>query len=368
MKRDVIFVTISLANMAGGLERNIISIANYLADDHRVQLVTFDWPSKKSFFHISDNVRWHKIATSSPHAPIGFFDRLRVMLNLRRVIKATSNPVIIGFHHGILVRLILSSLGLRRSLIVSERNSLSLYKHISASKWNANFLSLHLIKKITVQIPAYKLDYPFTLRGRIVCIPNAVSEEYSPPIIHRALKEHRTRNILAVGRLCAQKQFDHLIIAFAKISPSFADWRVTILGDGEYRSELLALIQRLGMNDKVMLVAATDDILSYYSEADIFCTTSKWEGFPNALVEAMAMGIPSIGYETCEGVNHLIDNGINGRLVQSDPRHLKLADSLEYLMKNGNLRHRLGMAAATSVEQYHPHQILPKWQALIATC
>ena len=367
MSRDVIFVTISLNNMAGGLERNIISIANYLSSHHRVRIVSFDWPSVKSFFTISDMVTWHRIATSSPHAPIGFFRRLKVILNLRRVIKSTENPVIIGFHHGIMVRIVLACFGLRVNLVTSERNSLSIYRHISTSKWNANFLFLHFARKITVQMPGYRRDYPATLRGRIVCIPNAVSNEHSPGAVHRALTNQQTRNILAVGRLCAQKQFDHLIIAFAKLAPRHANWRITILGDGEHRPELLNLIQRLGLSRKVRLVAATHDVVFHYRNADIFCTTSKWEGFPNALAEAMAMAIPPLGYQGCEGVNQLIEDGINGCLVECDEMHLQLTDRLEALMRDDGLRRRLGQGAATTMERYRPDQVLPKWLDLIDT-
>ena len=72
MPRDVIFVTVSLANMAGGIERNITGLSSILSESYRVQLVSFDWPGAHSFFEVSEKVMWHKIAVSEPHSKIGF--------------------------------------------------------------------------------------------------------------------------------------------------------------------------------------------------------------------------------------------------------------------------------------------------------
>ena len=233
MQKNIFLITISLNKMAGGLERNIVSISNHLSKCSTVTLISFDFPDAVSFFEISKSVRWVKIGNSTPHRAISFSNRLELILRLRRLIKDSPSPTVIVFHHGILLRVLLASLALKSNIVVSERNALSLYKHTSLRKWNLNFLALHLVKKIVVQFLSYKNDYPITLRHKIVSIPNAtnfvsIKDEKLP-----AQAIPKTQQVLAVGRLCAQKQFEDLISAFANVSANNNHWNLVILGDGD---------------------------------------------------------------------------------------------------------------------------------------
>ena len=145
---------------------------------------------------------------------------------------------------------------------------MSLYNHTSQSKWNLNFLGLFLVQKIIVQMPDYKADYPRLLQDKIEIIPNSINNKFF--IEQQGIKANQKtrKRILAVGRLCAQK-FDKLIRAFSIISNRQPDWRLTIVGEGELKSELVSLIESYDLSHCIELLPPTQNIYEHYREADI---------------------------------------------------------------------------------------------------
>src|SRR5262249_39982234 len=138
-------------------------------------IVTFDRSDAAPFFPIDSRVAWSKVGEAQPHGSVTFRQRLRIIRRCREVIaKAGDRPIVICFHHGILIRFLLATVLLRASVMCSERNSLTHYNFIKLNKWNLNFLALFLIKRIIVQFPSYVADYPRLVRSRIAVIPNPV--------------------------------------------------------------------------------------------------------------------------------------------------------------------------------------------------
>ena len=358
------FATISLDEMPGGLERNIVTLANTLARHrHACSLVTFDRANAKSFYRIAKNVQWYKVGTTRPHAPIGFGARLRLILAIRKALKDARVSVLVCFHHGILVRFVLATLFMRIRIVVSERNSLTLYDHIRQSKWNLNFLLLFLVSRITVQFPQYVDEYPRLLRRRIVVIPNPVPP---PPPQPGDDGERQPFQVLAVGRLCAQKNYEMLLEAFATLAPRHEDWELVIVGRGEMREHLLAQAGRYDLESRVRLIPATPSISDVYTRASLFCMPSRWEGFPNALAEAMAHGLPVVGYRGCAGVRDLVDHGKTGLLAAGNGDPLSLSETLDRLMADPEGRKAMGKAAKEFVIQFHPSRIFLQWEDLLS--
>jgi glycosyltransferase involved in cell wall biosynthesis len=171
--------------------------------------------------------------------------------------------------------------------------------------------------------------------------------------------------VLGVGRLSVEKGFDLLIDAFARVAARHPAWRLTIAGEGPARGELTAQITARGLTGRVLLPGFTSSPRAVMRAAHLFVLPSRFEGMPNALIEAMAEGLACIGFDCRTGPAELIDHGVNGWLVPAEDVSA-LADALELLMKDPGMRARLGAQASAVRDKYSPHAILELWRALLA--
>lgn len=353
--------TIALANMPGGLERNLIALANHLAHQgHAVRLLTFDQPGGPAFYPIHPSVAWHRLGRNTPHQRIGFAERLALIWRMREALLADGRPDrLVVFHHGLLSRWMAARLFTGIPVICSERNALALYDHVRQRKWNRNFLMLFLTCRITVQFPNYVSDYPAPLRPRIAVVPNPVAGLAAH---HGAAREPL---ILSVGRLCAQKRFDLLIRACALVFRFRPDWRLIIVGSGPLQAELEALIDRHALGERITLTPPRPDLSDLYARATLYCQPSQWEGFPNAQAEAMAAGVIPVGFADTRGVADLIEPGVSGFLCQGAATPEALAETL--LAATGEVDRLPAMSrhAAEVRDRYSPDRWAAAWDAVL---
>lgn len=363
--KNLVLATISLDRMAGGLEKNIVNLANNMhRRGHKVHLVTFDHDSATSFYPLDAGVIWHKTGRTPVHGKISFSERLALITRIRSIIQNAAPASIICFHHGILARFFLASLFTGCKLICSERNSLSLYNHVRTKLWNLNFLLLHACHRITVQFAGYARDYPASLRKRITCIPNPVF-----PVTGEAKPDQPNSkgrfSLLSVTRLCDQKNIQALIRAFANIQTQFPDWDLDIVGDGVSQAELESLIQSLNLQTRITLHGKQDQVGQYYQAAHLFCLPSKWEGFPNAMAEAMSYALPVIGYAGCRGTSDLVNDNITGFLAAGNGNIDSLTKTLEKLMSDPALRVKTGQTAKREMQNYTPERVYDLWETIL---
>lgn len=351
--------------MAGGLERNIINLANhFVRQGHKVALITFDKEKATPFYYVDSKIKWYKLGKSEPHRPISFINRLILIHKIRAIVRGYRFPSIICFHHGILLRFFLGSFFLASVIIVSERNSLSLYDHIKSKRWNLNFLLMYFVKHITIQFPSYSKNYPKLMQKKLLVIPNPVTKvtrlaEPSTP--------HKNGRfiLLSVGRLCSQKNFECLIKAFKIISSTFPKWDLHLVGDGAYLSDLKKLIKNLSLENRIVIHQKTKNISLKYLEANLFCLPSKWEGFPNTLAEAQAHGLPVIGFEDCCGVRDLIKHNTNGLLSTGNGDSESLARSMKTLMAQPESRKNMGARGNKLMAKYDNRKVFKIWDDLL---
>jgi glycosyltransferase involved in cell wall biosynthesis len=153
--------------------------------------------------------------------------------------------------------------------------------------------------------------------------------------------------ILAAGRFCEQKNFGDLVTAMARLKESGCPFRLVIAGDGEQRAELADRVGRLGLESEVALPGNLTDLDKILQAADIFVMSSLWEGLPLVLLEAMAAGLPVVAYGI-PGIEEVVADGATGLIVPvGEP--VSLADGLERLAGDGELRGRLGAAGETRI-------------------
>jgi glycosyltransferase involved in cell wall biosynthesis len=195
-------------------------------------------------------------------------------------------------------------------------------------------------------------------RPRIERIPNTARPLGGPR------PDLAARRVVAAGRLAPQKGFDLLIAAFGEVVADHPDWKLRILGSGDRRAELQAMIDARGLADSVELAGATSDIGPELAQASIFALSSRREGFPLVLVEAMSKGLAVVSFACPTGPRDLIEDHANGILVP--PRDTAaFAAALRELIEDEPLRRRLGAAAATTASAYDMDAVGPRWEALL---
>ena len=354
-----VLVARSFHAMAGGVERMAISIMNeMIARGHDVTLITWDYKNAKTFYPMDPQVKWIKLDLGSPQEKSGWLVRYRRALIFRKTIKKFTPQVILAFQHGIFLATYFYLFGMNIPIIASERNAPSRFNFIASGK-NKEFVfqSLRLATGITVQFSRYIEGYPEFLRGKIHVIHNSVL----PQEINRPSKRER-KILLSVGRLSFQKNFLVLIRAFSALASKYPNWDLVIVGEGEQKDLISQEIIKHNMSKRVIIRQPVSNIESEFRKADIFCLASFWEGFPNALAEALSFGIPSVGFANCSGVCDLIINESNGLLAEGLGNADSLKGSLRKLMQDKDLRIKMSKNAHSSVRKYNPKEVFDNWE------
>ena len=170
--------------------------------------------------------------------------------------------------------------------------------------------------------------------------------------------------IIAAGRLTVQKGFDLLIPAFAKAATDHPEWRLRIHGKGKAKPELQGLIEEHGMTGRIELAGPAQDMGAAMSEASIFVLSSRFEGFPLILIEAMGKGLAVVSFDCPTGPSDIIDDHRNGILVPHKDIDA-LAAGMGELMGDEALRRRCAAAALESSRAFGIDAIGPRWEALL---
>ncbi len=350
----------AIHNTAGGVERMSNLIMNQMVErGHQIELVTLDKKDATSFYPLNSFIKWHKLESGDTLQKADFFTRLQRILSIRRIVKTFKPDVLLAFQEASFLSARLSVIGLNIPVIAAERNSPSRFTFMGLSKRQLAFLSFRFARFITIQSSSFTTYYPKGLHDKIKVIPNPVFQVASFPDIKKE------KIILSVGRLEHQKNFQILIQAFAQIATAFPDWTLVIIGEGKDRTEIETLVTNLNLKNRVILPGHITDLSSYYQKASVFCLSSLWEGFPNSLAEALSYGLPSIGFQDCDGVRDLIKNGRNGILAEGNANIPSLTKVLIKLLNDEKLRDEMGLEAIRSVQGYQPSSIFDQWEELL---
>ncbi len=359
----IMFVCRMFDRVAGGVERMATNIMNAMAErGHEVALFTWDLDGAEPFYPMDDSITWHRLDMGHAGRIAGNRLRARRAIEFRRLAQSTTPDVVIGFQHGAWLFAEVSLAGCDVPVILAERSAPDQYDHTSAGKFrNLIFQSMRPAPAITVQSPNYVDRYPAFLRSRIVVIPNPVypARRFADPGTERA-----QRTLLSVGRLSYHKNYPALIAAFARLAPARPEWRLQIVGEGKERTALESLIEATGLGDRISMDGAVTDVASQYASADLFCLPSRREGFPNALAEALAHGLPAVAYEGCAGTGDLVEPGENGLLAEGNGDTAALTESLEVLMDDAAKRDRMGANARSIAGRFTPDRNYDAWERL----
>ena len=185
-------------------------------------------------------------------------------------------------------------------------------------------------------------------------IPNAanfIADKYS---------DCSAKRVIAVGRLDYQKSFDRLIQVWEKVHLQMPQWRLDIFGQGEWQEMLQRMIDERGLQEVVKLNVPTKNIGKEYSESSMLVMSSHYEGFPMVMIEAMACGLPAVCFDFKCGPRDIVSEGENG-LIVPDGDIDGMAEAMVRLMKDDDLRKRMGENAKKVVEKYSEDRVMGLW-------
>ena len=214
---------------------------------------------------------------------------------------------------------------------------------------------------VAVLTEADRAEYAALLDGstRVEQIPNAVAE------LDGAAPDLSAKTVLAAGRLKRQKDFGSLIRAFAQVAASHPDWQLRICGGGPRRWGLAKLIRELGLERSVVLTGPVDRLGDEMANASIYALSSKREGFPMVLLEAMGKGLPVVSFDCPTGPREIVRDRENGLLVP-DRDVDALAAAIGEMIEDEELRRRCGAGARQTAARYSIDVIGARWEELLA--
>ena len=347
----------------GGAERVMSIVANYWVDrGWDVTLILLVPPTKPPFYPLDARIKLKPLGVAGNSANVlaaigNTWQRISV---LRREIIASKPDVVISFMNSVNVYTIAACAMLNIPTIVSE--------HIYPGANDANKVWQFMMKwtyryadLVTVLTQNALPFYPAKQGYRTLVMPN--------PVIKPAPVKDTTRlltnpSLLAIGKLHPQKGFDLLLEAFHRLQPKYPQWQLTILGEGDRRAELEDLRARLQLTDCVHLPGLVINVREYLSQAELFVMPSRFEGFPMALCEAMACGVPVLAADCLSGPRDIIEDGINGVLVATEDVDA-LVVGLDALMSDPARRQQLAKNAPQILDRFGLEQVMAIWTEAI---
>lgn len=362
MKTRLIIACRAIDNMAGGVERQALSLLNEMSKrGYEARLLTFDEENAKAFYPLDTKVCWYKLNIGSPKEKSDWIKRWKRFKKLRSIIKEFSPDIILAFQHGMFISLFLYLIGLKIRVIAAERESPFRFEYLKAGKYRELiFQTFRLANLLTVQCQSYVAAYPKYLHSKIVVVPNAILPQTQFAVQKNHLADKRI--ILCVGRLGYQKNQLVLLRAFSQIQNDFKNWDLVLAGEGEGRAEIEDYIKKHSLSARVKLLGAVKDVSKLYLSAHLFCMPSRWEGFPNALGEAFAHGLPAVGFAGCAGVSDLIRDGEGGLLAEGEDDYKSLSSALKIIMADNKMRKECAKNAIKYVKNFHPNIIYDEWE------
>jgi GalNAc-alpha-(1->4)-GalNAc-alpha-(1->3)-diNAcBac-PP-undecaprenol alpha-1,4-N-acetyl-D-galactosaminyltransferase len=170
--------------------------------------------------------------------------------------------------------------------------------------------------------------------------------------------------LVSTGRLTYQKGIDVLLRAFAELTPAYPEWGLLVMGEGVQRVEYETMTRDLGLGGRVWFPGWIADPGPTLADSTVFALATRLEGFPSALLEAMAAGLPVVSTDAPTGPRDVITDGVDGLLVASEDV-AAMAAALQRLMDDHELRARLGSAARAVRDRYSIERVMPMWDAVV---
>lgn len=348
--------------MGGGAERVMSTMANYwVARGFDISIIT-SVPPELDAYTVDPRVKriWLQPSRYTLTSRVGFPWSIRA---LRRQIRAEGHPIVVSFMDRSNIPVLLATRGMGIALAVAERidprtQRYSLFKRFcmrACYPWaDAVVVQTENVKKEWAEcfVPPRKVHVIHN-----PMLPPVVNPEAVPGWLP-------TRFLCCVGRLHPQKGFDLLFKILPELFARWPEYHLVILGEGENRAELEAAARRLGIAHRVFMPGFIQHPHAIMQRASLFIFPSRFEGFPNALIEAMALGLPAVSFDCPSGPSCLIRHGINGLLVPPQDTDA-LAEAINFMLRHPDRARAMGKAALQVKEQCNIEKVMSMWEDLL---
>jgi GalNAc-alpha-(1->4)-GalNAc-alpha-(1->3)-diNAcBac-PP-undecaprenol alpha-1,4-N-acetyl-D-galactosaminyltransferase len=353
----ILFVSGNLCD--GGAQRVIAVVASALAEKgHDVHLLLYSRNEKE--YPISKLVQIESLANNyNEYTKLSSLERV---FRIRKIIGLLKPDVGIGFLEGG-YGLYISSMGLGLPKIASARIKPDVIMKAKGLRGKINRLWFSHADAVVLQNEEQAEQAPTKLWRNCTVIPNPVSPKalQAKPCIHDAVKR-----IVMVGRLADQKNYEMIIDAMKIVHREYPDVVVDIFGKGNKEKALKEKIKVAGLSNTINLRGWTQNAIEEYADSDLYILTSDYEGMPNSLLEAMAVGIPCISTSCETGPKEMIDNGINGFLVPVKDVNALATCITDIIKMPKHIRESIGWNAKNTVKAKYTEQIIAnKWEELL---
>ena len=350
----IMFNTSSMGK--GGAERVISILANELIKENDVSILVNT--KENQAYTLNEKIKLLEL--DEKYNPIALFRNIKRIWTSYKILNKEQPDIIISFLPIPSYRILFLRKLIKIPTIISDRNDPNMEYHSFISK----FLMKRLYPKadgFVFQTEEQKEFFNKDIQNKSVIIYNPIKDEF----LNTNKETQKEDTIISVGRLAEQKNQKMLIEAFSKIANEYPSYKLKIFGAGPLEEKLKRQIEELKLSDRILLCGVCDDIKTELEKAKIFVLSSDYEGMPNALIEAMAVGLPVISTNCpCGGPKELIGNEKNGLLIEVGNVE-NLTKKMKYLIENQEDAVRMGKNAETIKEKLNSINILKQWKTYI---
>ncbi len=340
----------------GGAERVIVNLAEYFCSQgYRVTIVTKlqeedEYPVPEGVTRILADIEGDEISNSR------IKNLYRRIAKLRRIWKEIKPDHIISFIKKNNFMALVSAFGLKIPVIVSVRSN--------PAREYPDKLTRLLVRLLFPRAAGVVLQtkqamdfFPDSVKKNAIILPNSLNAQF----IEKAYESEKKKEIVWVGRMDENKNPKMLLEAFSEIAKDYPEWSLKFIGDGCRMKELKEICRQKKCENQISFLGEISQVAQEVSAASIFVLTSKQEGMPNALIEAMVLGLAPIATDCpCGGPAELIIPEENGILIPVDDKEA-LKSALIRLMEDEAYRNRLGEKAKELIQIVHPDKVNRKW-------
>ena len=340
----IVFITNRL--IGGGSERVLVTLANsFYKKGYQVSIISFQ---KGETYQIEKGIKVYAIG--------GKNSKINHIKKIRKYVHMIKPDTVISFEYFVNMQVAVSCMGMKTNLIASERNDPSQRGGGFPTRIIRNML-YGLVDCLVCQTPDAKRYFPRRIQKKTLIIPNPIKEDLPIP-----WKGERKKRIVNFCRIEKQKNLHLLIDSFDEIRKKYHDYELVIYGDGTEKKDIIEYIKEKNADGQIKIYPAEQDVHRLVIDSKMFVSSSDYEGLSNSMIEAMAIGLPTICTDCpVGGARMMIKNGINGILVDVGDVN-GMAAAMVRLIEDSKLSNELSINGAKIRERLCVNRIVGMWE------